>query len=96
MCEVSAPVGGKMTLPERTRVESVTVQSVEGDTVVLVARGIGPRQGGSCTGKKCEASAKGPDFKAALGPGSGVTYNDLTIDLLGIGDGAAVLRIKPL
>ncbi|MBB5851403.1 hypothetical protein HDA45_001490 [Amycolatopsis umgeniensis] len=96
LCEVSAPVGGKMTLPERTRVRSVTVQSIEGDIVALIARGIGPRQGGSCTGKRCEASAKGSDFKAMLGPGSGVTYNDLAIDLLGIGDGAAILRIKPL
>ncbi|WP_340687757.1 hypothetical protein LCL61_17280 [Amycolatopsis coloradensis] len=96
VCEVGAPPGGRMTFPEETRVESLTVRSVEESTVVLVARGIGSRSGGTCTGKRCEASASGLDFTATLGPDSTVTYNDLSIDLLGVSDGAAILRIKPL
>ncbi|WP_409494113.1 hypothetical protein [Amycolatopsis sp. cmx-11-12] len=95
ICEVSAPAGAKMKLPEKTNVEFVTVQSVDADTVVLIARGIGTRQGGACSGK-CEAWGTGKDFKAKLWTGSGLSYNDLSITLLGVGDGAAVLKIKPL
>ncbi|MEV6908786.1 hypothetical protein [Amycolatopsis sp. NPDC051071] len=94
ICEVSAKAGGKITLPAQTRVESVTVRSVDADTVALVATGIGTRQGGTCSGK-CEASGTGKDFQAKLWAGSGLTYNNLSVTLLGVGDGAAVLRIKP-
>ncbi|MFC3453726.1 hypothetical protein [Amycolatopsis speibonae] len=94
LCEVSAPVGAKVALPARTNVESVSVQSVDGETVMLIARGIGKRQGGSCSGK-CEASGTGKDFKAKLWTGSELTYNDLAIKLLGVGDRAAVLKFTP-
>ncbi|MEV7548778.1 hypothetical protein AB0N89_04055 [Amycolatopsis sp. NPDC089917] len=94
LCEVSAPVGAKMALPERTNVESVHVQSVDAESVVLIARGIGKRQGGSCSGR-CEASGAGKDFKARLWAGGELTYNDLSIKLLGVGDRAAVLKFTP-
>ncbi|OOC03040.1 hypothetical protein [Amycolatopsis azurea] len=95
LCEVSARVGAKVELPaEQTNVESVTVQAVDAGTVMLIARGIGKRQGGSCSGK-CEASGTGKDFKAKLWTGSELTYNDLAIKLLGVGDGAAVLKFTP-
>ncbi len=94
LCEVSAPVGAKVALPERTNVESVIVQAVDTETVMLLARGIGKRQGGSCAGK-CEASGTGKDFKAKLWAGSELTYNDLSIRLLGVGDRTAVLKFTP-
>ncbi|OXM51766.1 hypothetical protein CFP71_24560 [Amycolatopsis thailandensis] len=94
LCEVSARVGAKVALPERTNVESVTVQAVDAGTVMLIAKGIGRRQGGSCSGK-CEASGTGKDFKAKLWTGSELTYNDLAIKLLGVGGGAAVLKFTP-
>ncbi len=94
-CEVSAPAGAKMTFPAKTRVEYFTVQSIDADTVVLAGRGIGSRQGGSCTGKKCESSGSGKDYKVTLGPSSTATFNDLSITLRAITGGAAVLKIEP-
>jgi hypothetical protein len=85
-----------MTFPATTRVESVTVRSVDGDTVVLTGIGIGNRQGGSCSGRKCERSGRGKEFTITLGAVSTVTRNDLSITLLAVRDGAAVLKIKPL
>ncbi len=92
---MSAPVGAKVALPEQTKVEFVTVLSVDAGTVVLIARGIGSRQGGTCAGR-CEASGTGKDFQAKLWAGSGLSYDDLPVELLGVGGGAAVLKIKPL
>ncbi len=94
-CEVSAVAGSKLTFPASTRIESITVQSVEGETVVLTGRTIGNRNGGGCTGRRCEASSTGNEFKVTLEPVSATSQNALYVTLQAVSNGAAILKIEP-
>ena len=91
-------VGASAEIPvtRKLRVDSVRVQSVGSDTVTIVGRYVGDRQGGFCTGPNCSSSGSDDAFKLTLGRDSTGSQNDLSITAVAIDGGFAVLRLAPV
>ncbi|MBO0881871.1 MAG: hypothetical protein J2P17_16325 [Mycobacterium sp.] len=95
-CEVGVNASMKIPVPRKLRVDSVQVQSVGADSVTIVGRYLGGRQGGYCTGANCSSSGSGKRFRLILGPNSMGTENGLGVTAVAINGGVAVLRLNPV
>ncbi|WP_139632511.1 hypothetical protein [Nonomuraea phyllanthi] len=94
-CEVRAGAGAKLPVPRKMGVASIRVRSVEPDTVTIVGRYIGNSSSGTCDGSMCESSSSNGEFKVSMGPDSTATQNGLSITVVTVEDGHAVLRLAP-
>jgi hypothetical protein len=94
-CEVRVGASAAITVPRALQVSSVRVRSIGSDTVTIVGRFLGNRQGGFCTGANCSSSGSGNGFTLTLGPDSTGSENGLSITAVAIKGGFAVLRLAP-
>lgn len=100
-CEVVVAPSTTVPLDRRLRVQSLTVHAVGRDDVTIL---VAVRGGASigCTGdNRCSTSVTGGSAQSpAMGrftahPGARVTANRLTIDVVAVVRGRAVLRLTP-
>jgi hypothetical protein len=94
-CTVLVRPGAEITLPARA-VRSMTVQSVVDDDVALAGTFYGGKIAGSGRVHATGPSSSGPGsvtFTLQLGETATVD-DDLVVEVLGVGDNAAVLEIR--
>ncbi|HVQ90008.1 MAG TPA: hypothetical protein VMU51_03140 [Mycobacteriales bacterium] len=81
-------------VPASTRVRDLNVAAVSGDRVTLTGRDIGNSSSGLCTGQ-CDSSSSNGAFTIRLGSDSRAVQNGVSITVVSITDGAAVLKLEP-
>jgi hypothetical protein len=94
-CEVRVAPAAQIPVPSSLWVGSLRVQSISSDEVTIVGRDVGNHHGGGCSGN-CSGGGSNDGFKLTLGPGGSGSENKLSIALVAIGGGAAVLRLAPV
>jgi hypothetical protein len=95
-CEVRVGGPASIPVPHGLGVSSVRVRSIGSDDVTVVGRFTGNRQSGFCTGRSCSSSGSGDGFTLTLGADSTGSENGLSITVVTVGGGSAVLRLAPV
>lgn len=96
-CEIEVSEGDTVDVPEDFGLGPIEVTAVADDAVEMTAPLTGPGYGISgCSGGGGVTSQGGGGVSLSCGLGTVATVNDaMTLEVVEIGDGAAVLRIEP-
>lgn len=93
-CVVQVGPSAQIPLPSSSQVQSLQVQSISDNSVVITGRDIGLSFSGDCSGN-CKRSTSGGSFQFTLGPRGQATENNLSVNLVGTDGKSAVLRVAP-
>lgn len=93
-CEVRVGAGASIPVPSDFMVSSVSVESLDADTVTITGSDIGSSSSGGCYGG-CDGSSDNGAFRYVLQEGGTGVENGLRITLEGVDGTHAVVRVAP-